>query len=259
MEYDVTIKAHPKDYYKLDFVLDSLIFLHPQPENVYIISPDGFVPDNKKYFDKIVAVKDSQIIPNINKNNLNYRKNWTWQNIVSILQDVTKNDLYLDIQADNFFINDIELFDINGKPNIFRSTQNSINNDGHPPYFNFNKNVFNLERKWNGYSYIIEFMLYDKKILKDFFNKNFESSDKLLNKIYENINESSYLGDQEFYGNLIDNHYKNHYNFINNFPIVLDGSHKDVSIDFIKQYSINIKNTNPEIVAFSYHTWRITE
>ena len=41
-KYDVVIKSHPKDYYKLDLVVESLQYLNPQPENVYILTPDGF-------------------------------------------------------------------------------------------------------------------------------------------------------------------------------------------------------------------------
>jgi len=33
-KYDVVIKAHYKDYHKLDLVVDSLKYLNPEPENI---------------------------------------------------------------------------------------------------------------------------------------------------------------------------------------------------------------------------------
>ena len=44
MKYDVVIKAHEKDYHKLSLVVNSLQYLNPQPESVYIVSSDGFRP-----------------------------------------------------------------------------------------------------------------------------------------------------------------------------------------------------------------------
>jgi len=259
MDYDVTIKSHPKDYHKLDLVVESLSFLSPQPKNIYIISPDGFLPKSKKYKDMLVAVKDSEIIPSINRDNFIQRKNWAWQNTVSILQDVTENDLYLDVQSDNFFTKKIELFEPDGTPKLFRSTVNLNNVRGWSPYFIFNKKVFNLDKGWVGYSYIIEFMLYDKKILKDFYSNKFDSIENLLSKMYENTNKSSYLGDQEFYGNLIESLYPSRYSFVDSTPVILDGSESDVTVEFLKEYTKNIQELHPEIVAFSYHTWRTTE
>jgi len=259
MNYDVTIKSHPKDYHKLNLVVESLSFLSPQPKNIYIISPDGFVPESEKYKDILVAVKDSEIVPNIDRDKFAERKNWAWQNSLSILQDITENDLYLDVQSDNFFIKEVELFDFEGKPKLFRSIQNLNNNAGWSPYFIFNKNVFDLDRTWNGYSYIIEFMMYDKKILKDFFINKFGSIDNLLLSMYENNNSFSYLGDQEFYGSLIESLYSSKYSFVDNTPVILDGSNNDISAEFLKKYEDKVKKMYPETIAFSYHTWRITE
>lgn len=258
MDYDVMIKSHPKDYHKLNLVIDSLSFLSPQPKNIYIVSPDGFKPDNEKYGHMIKTVKDSEVFPNIDRERFKYRKNWQWQNCVSILQDFTENDLYLDVQADNFFTKEIELFDSSGKPRIFRSIANGSNDWGHPPYFIFNKIIFNLDR-WDGkHSYIIEFMLYDKKILKDFFlnmsgNKTVED---LLEKFYKYINKKCYLADQELYGNIIEKIYSNEYCFIDNTPIKLYGSHNEISYEELKAGYEEIRTLYPELIAFSFHTWR---
>ena len=112
---------------------------------------------------------------------------------------------------------------------------------------------------WNEYSYIIEFMMYDKKILKDFFINKFGSIDNLLLSMYENNNSFSYLGDQEFYGSLIESLYSSKYSFVDNTPVILDGSNNDITAEFLKKYEDKVKEMYPETIAFSYHTWRRTE
>jgi len=48
--YDVTIKAHEKDYHKLKLVVNSLQYLNPQPKNTYIIE---FMMYNKILLNKL--------------------------------------------------------------------------------------------------------------------------------------------------------------------------------------------------------------
>ena len=145
-KYDVVIKSHPKDYYKLDLVVESLQYLNPEPENIYILTPDGFYPKNTSYDSKIVYITDDQVSPFIDRSRLTHRPNWNWINLVSILQTFTSNDLYLDVQSDNFFVKEVNLFNSEGLPRIFQSSYNNINNIGHPPYFNFSQNVFDIPK-----------------------------------------------------------------------------------------------------------------
>jgi hypothetical protein len=255
MKYDVTIKAHEKDYYKLDLVVDSLKFLNPQPENIYIISPNGFLPNVEKYNNKLKAVLDKDVIPFIDKNRLKYRPNWTWINLVSILQDFTENDLYFDVQSDNFFTRPIDLFDENGKPKLFQSTTNPNNNYGWPQYFNFSKKVFDLEKISMGYSHIIEFIMYDKKLLKKIFEK-YNSYEEMMDYIYDNINENSYPADQEIFGNLVEKYFKESYSFVPNAPIYLAGTHEiNTDKNFLEQYIQAVQTQLPNAIACSYHTW----
>jgi hypothetical protein len=128
MKYDVVIKAHNKDYHKLELVVDSLQYLNPEPESIYILTQDGFYPKNTIFDEKIVFIKDEQVTPYIDRSRLTHRPNWNWINLVSILQEFTENDLYLDVQSDNFFTKPIDLFDDQGRPKLFQSTVNPGNN-----------------------------------------------------------------------------------------------------------------------------------
>ncbi len=251
--YDVIIKSHPKDYYKLDLVVESLCYLNPQPDNVYILSPDGFYPKNTSYESKIIPIKDEEVTPFIDRKRLEHRPNWNWINLVSILQEFTKNNLYFDVQSDNFFLKQIDLFNSSGKEKIFRSSFNEINNIGHKQYFNFSEKVLDIPKFNTGYSYIIEFLLYDKSKLKKLFEK-YSNTEELLEACYNNINSESYPADQEIYGNLMEKYYSSECEFVSNFPIVNKGHHVAPSRDELIEF-INFYKTENKVFACSYHTY----
>jgi hypothetical protein len=256
MKYDVVIKAHNKDYHKLELVVDSLKYLNPEPENIYILTQDGFYPKNTIFDEKIVFIKDEQVTPYIDRSRLTHRPNWNWINLVSILQEFTENDLYLDVQSDNFFTKPIDLFDDQGRPKLFQSTVNPGNNKGHRPYFEFSENVFGLEKVSDGYSYIIEFLMYDRKLLKELFKK-FSSTEEMLEVIYSNVNDNSYPADQEIFGNLVEKHFPEKYCFVPNAPVYLDGvgDGLNVSQEYLKEYIKQVKIQRPDVIACSHHTW----
>lgn len=253
-KYDIVIKSHPKDYYKLQLVIESLGFLNPEPENIYILTPDGFYPKNTSFDSKIIYISDDQVTPIIDRNRLKQRPNWNWINIVSLFQTFTENDLYFDIQADNFFLKPLNLFDDSGRPRLFQSSENGINNEGHRPYFQFSERVFNLPKMNKGYSYIIEFLMYDRKILKKLFD-GYSSFDIILEKIYTSIDAESYPADQEIFGNLVEKYFLDNYEIVPNFPIKIKGSHIAPSYSELIQYIGEIKKTYPEAYTCSYHTW----
>lgn len=251
--YDVVIKSHPKDYEKLDLVVDSLKYLNPQPENIYILTPDGFYPKGTRYEDRIIFITDEQVSPFIDRNRLTHRPNWNWINLVSILQEFTKNDLYLDVQSDNFFVKPIDLFDKEGRPRIFQNSYNTINNEGHPAYFNFQERVFNIPKMKKGYSYIIEFMLYDRTKLKKLLD-GYTDVDNLLESCYSNTNNDSYPADQEIFGNLLEKHFSNDYEFVPDYPVVHYGTHLQPSRSQLIQFIEDTKRKEKYSVC-SYHTF----
>jgi hypothetical protein len=252
-KYDVVIKSHPKDYYKLDLVVESLHYLNPQPENVYILTPDGFYPKNTSYDSKIIYITDDEVIPAIDRKKLKHRPNWNWINLVTILQSFTQNHFYLDVQSDNFFIKKIDLFDSSGKPRIFQSTFNDINNAGHKPYFNFSEKVFDIPKINEGYSYIIEFVLYDRRKLSKLFEK-YTDIDDLLEACYCSVTNESYPADQEIYGNLLEKHFSSEYEFVPSFPILHKGTHIPPSRQELEDF-INFYKNQDNLFACSYHTY----
>ena len=253
-KYDVVIKSAPKDYFKLNLVVDSIRYLNPQPSKIYILSKDGYKPKGTDYETKLYNVSDSDIVPFIDRSKLNHRPNWNWINLVSLFQDFTEQDYYFDIQSDNFFLKEIDLFDENGTPRIFRSTVNPANVNGWKPYFNFSEKVFDLPKISNGFSYIIEFLMYNKNHLKKLVEM-YDSFDSMMDVIYSNINNDSYPADQEIFGNLAEKYFGDEYTFVDNFPVHFTGTEGSPRIEDIIQYIVAVKTQIPQTVSCAYHTW----
>lgn len=252
--YDVVIKAHPKDYFKLDEVIDRLEFLNPMFENIYLVSPDGYIP-SCKYTDLIIPVRDEEVIPKIDKDRFSHRPNWAWVNLVSLTQEFTKNDLYFDVQSDNFFTKQIDLFTSDGKPKLFKTVVNPNNNFRWFGYFDFSRDVFGIDKITYGSSFIIEFMMYDKKKLSKLF-ENFSDKNEMLEIAYEKIDEKHYPADQEIYGNLIEKYFSNDYEIVGPVQTILTGDELlDQNFDRVRDYIDVVENTYPDAVACSYHTW----
>lgn len=252
--YDVVIKAHPKDYFKLNEVINRLEFLNPMFENIYLVSPDGHIPSSK-YTDLIIPIKDEEVNPKIDKSKFLHRPNWAWVNLVSLTQEFTKNDLYFDVQSDNFFTKSIDLFNLAGKPRLFKTAVNPNNNSRWSGYFNFSRDVFGIDKITYGSSYIIEFMMYDKNKLIKLFD-NFKDKNEMLEEAYKKIDDYNYPADQEIYGNLIEKHFKNDYEIVGPIQTILSGDELlDQDFERVRSYIDMVERTYPDSAACSYHTW----
>lgn len=255
--YDVTIKAHPKDYYKLPYVIASLKHLKPRFDNIYIVSPDGHIPDSV-FKNKIIPVKDDQATPFIDKGRFSHRYNWCWVNMLSLTQEFTNNDLYFDVQADNFFLKDIELFSEDGRPRLFKTKANPNNNNIWPGYFNFSKSVFGIDKVTLGSSYIIEFIMYDRNKLKSLYEPY--TKEVMLEKVYKEVNPNSYPADQEIFGNLIESRFPDSYEIIGPVETYLSGdTNRDEDINRTLEYITEVKSKHPDAMACSHHTYWMPE
>jgi len=252
--YDVVIKSHKKDYYKLPYVISSLKHLRPAFDNIYLVSEDGYVPDCD-FMDKIIPIKDKEVAPYIDKSRFKYRYNWAWVNMLSLTQEFTKNDLYFDVQADQIFLKDIELFDGGGRPRIFTTKANMANNGEWTPYFNFSRDMFGIDKITHGSSYIIEFMMYDKNKLKKLY-ENYESKQSMIELSYESINPNSYPADQEIFGNLIEKDFSDQYEIVGPIETYITGKFagENDPHEFLK-YIEGIKQNYPNAIACSFHTY----
>lgn len=234
MKYDAVILSHPKDYNKLPFCLESLQYLDPYPENIYVISPD------KHNIDGVTSILDPEAI-GIYVDEIEYKRPfWILQQLLGLYQRFTVNDTYMVIDGDIMFNRKLAF---SGKTFFISDREQH-----HVPYFNFMSDYFKLEKKVD-YTFINDFMIFDKKIC-DHFLPPLKEFVKDLNKWLQD--EKYLLADYELYGNWVNNNLPGEY-----------------SVRFTKQKTMGqfamwdteqlkiLKNvmSNVPVDLFSVHTW----
>lgn len=251
MKYDVLIKSAPKDYIKLPLVINSLENLNPQPENVYVLSPDGVIPECNY---EVIPVKDEEVFPNFNKNSIKFRPNWCWATFVALFQKFTKNDLYLDVQSDNVFLRPINLFEGN-TPKFFISP---THNQHHGPYFVFMEKMFSLKKELPGReSFIIDFMLYNRILTQKLLNSYDDNIYTFLRKASEVINGNCHPTEQDTYGNFCLTHYPDEYIIKKEIGTMMFGKNypKGFTVDEMRNHIHHAIKNHSNIVSISFHTW----
>jgi len=243
MKMDVIIKSHPKDYVKLPYVIDSIKYVNPQPENIYLINPDRYSPLQDS---RITVLKDSEVMPGIDRNKLSYRPSWLFAVIMAVWNDITENDYYLDIDSDNFFVNPIDFFE-DEHPIFWMSPEHS-----HycKPYFRFSEKLYGFGRLGTD-SFIIDFMLYNKQIARE-MRKDYKTFAEFYDRICELTTPECYIADKEIYPNYCLKYYPDLYR-IKNTHVILQGRKHPANYE--SQEIKNILTPQYNEVAITLHTW----
>jgi hypothetical protein len=248
-KYDIVLVAHEKDFNNLKFIVKyaekNLSF-----DSIHLILSER----GGREFDENQISKNTSRpvykhietdILKIDKSKLKYRPNWIYQMLLKMLQNVTQNDNFLVIESDCIILNNLNFFE--EEKNIFYLGVNQ----NHKPYFNFNTKLLNIGREFN-YSFISEFMMYNKTIINDLIIKsNSKTKEEFINKIYDLVDEDCYPADYELYGNF---YFKYHadkfiFKFLNmDFNGKENSSWTDEEIEFLIE-----KNKEKDMVCF--HTW----
>lgn len=244
-EYDILIVSHKKDFFKIPFLIESIKKNIIGYSKIHIIANDFL--DLK---DKDVVIHYEKDIINLNLSEIKWRSNWIFQQILKLLQNVTK-EWYLVIDSDVYINKKINPF-LNNKPNFFITN----NNQYHQPYFNFLKKL-NIYKKSNN-TYISDMMLFNQKLILDIFEKNnILLIDDILSILCDN-NENMELSEFELYGNFIETYYPDLYNRININCKSIGKGVEGINNDFwdIKsiQKFIN-ENINGPYDLLAYHSW----
>lgn len=200
--YDILILATHKDYNKLNYLYNSILknFEVKNINKIYCVVPT--LPDN--LIPNINYVLDSEI--NINKNEINFRSNWVFQQYVKLFQQFTL-DRYLVIDADVIFLKKINVFE-NNKINFFigyDATKYIIQ------FFNYSNKMLGIG-KYFDFSFISEIMFFERQIIKEMVLSKYNNIEDFIHKSNEIINENFIISEYELYGNYIYKHHKDLYN-----------------------------------------------
>lgn len=249
--YDVMIQAAPKDYHKVALVVNSLKWLCPQPNGIYIISPDGYMLSGTDYDNRLIWVTDAEVMPGCDRSKLKYRPNWCFQSLMKLVQDVTAQDWYLSVDADNFYVKPLSLFSAGGKGRFFMSPQHM---GYHEPYWRFSRKVFGLERVAPG-RLTIDFMLYNKRLTREMF-ADYGSLVALFERYCEIVDHECYLNEQDQYANWCLRYHPETYELVMGVPVRLYGREypHNWTVEDI-QAVLSDPHKVGDAVAVTCHTW----
>lgn len=237
MKYDLIIPCAEKDYVKLPICIEKCMEnLRPAPENVYIICKFPL-----RLAGTEVIVEDS--VFEFGAADIKYKRpHWIYQQIIKLCQDFTVNDYYFCVDADIFFLKPLELFK-KDKP-VFHLTLPQH----HEPYFNFMKEVFDLEKQVD-HSFIADFTMFNKKICREFI----PDARWFLEVINQCVSDDCLVGEPEIYGNYLAKHYPGSYH-INKLNALMSGRYMPC---FYRSEEIRDKiDTAPEDVdLIALHSW----
>jgi hypothetical protein len=249
-KYDIVIVSHEKDFNNIKFIVEY------SQKNLNFDSIHLILSERKKFndlyllkslTDKPVHLHMESDVLQIDKDRIKHRPNWIYQMMLKIFQNVTDNDDFLIVESDCLILNQINFFE-EGRTNLFL-----CRDQNHTPYFNFNM-LLGFGREYN-HSFISEFMMYNKTIVKDLLTKsNCKNVNDFLEIVYNNTNNNCYPADYELYGNFCYKYHKDKFNL------------KHLNYNFIGREStqkpfwnddeiINLINSNKDKDVISFHTW----
>lgn len=246
--YDIVIVAHEKDFNNIKFIVEHAS-INLKFDSIHLILSDR---QEYKDMDLLSSLSKNPIychlesnVLNIDKNKIKHRPNWIYQMLLKMFQNVTKNDNFLVIEADCVILNSLTFF--NEDRAIFYLGRDHY----HQQYYNFNNKLLGIGREYN-HSFISEFMMYDKKIIRELLNKTkCNSINDFLELIYLYVDNNTYPSDYDLYGNFYYSNYPNNFETkILNFH--MSGRYSNHwSNDEIKE----LINTHKDKDAISFHCW----
>jgi len=252
-KYDIVIVAHEKDFNNIKFIVENAV-KNLTFDSIHLILSERTeykdLDTLKTYTNKPIRVHKESDVLIVEKSKLGYRPNWIYQMFLKIFQDVTENDNFLIIESDTIILKPLSFFE--GGKTIFYLGRDQ----NHKPYFDFNHKVFGFGREYP-HSFISEFLMYDKKIVKNMLQLlECETPNDFMEIVYKNTNPNCYPADYELYGNFVAKYHKDKFTtkklnsnfFGRRFEVSPFWSNNEIS-DLI--YKSDGKD------ALSFHTWKV--
>ena len=238
---DMVIPAAPKDYNKLPYVIDA-VREHLDIEQIHIIVSD-FTPMQPRT--GVFYHQDEHVLP-YDRTLIKHRPNWIFQMLLKMLQDVTRSDWFLVIDADIIINRRINLWNKDGIPIL-----NLGRNQYCKPYFEFNKQILGYGRVLD-WSFLSECTLYNKSLVKEMI----PDMDSFWDKLVRITSKECHLGDAEMYGSFIMHEYPGLYE-LQHLNVMYRGKHdKHIWTDKeIRSALQSIRSSHSDAHLISLHSW----
>jgi hypothetical protein len=193
-KYDIVIVSHEKDFNNIKHIIEHCD-INLEFDSIHLIVSDR-VPYTDMELLQTLTTKPINLhletnVLTVDKSRLKHRPNWIYQMLLKIFQDVTINDNFLVIESDCVILKDLKFF--NEDKTIFYLGRDHY----HQQYYNFNQKLLGIGREYN-HSFISEFMMYDKKVVKELLNKtNCNTVKDFLELVYSYVDNDCYPSDYD--------------------------------------------------------------
>jgi len=198
---DAVIPAAPKDYSKLPYVVDHLR-RHVQVDTIHLITPSATGYE----WDGVVEHRDRAVLP-YDRDELPYRPNWIYQQLLKLFQDVTEHDWYLVVDADTIVARDLPLWNEAGQPILYLGRDQY-----HGAYFHFNKEMLGFGKVYN-HSFLSECTFYSKALVREMLEYMGLDRDGFWERLKEIVHIGCCPAESELYGSYVYHEYPDLYEF----------------------------------------------
>jgi len=211
---DAFIPCTYKDFNKLEFLLPSLVRYVKELKDIYLCVPDK---NTIKFPEEIAGHKifvysDFDILPNANIDKCKFRKNWIFQQLLKLCQNVTTTEYNLVIDSDLVLVNDFPLFK-DGKPIQYIGPYQNVK-----CYFNFFER-FSCGDFGKVYpeSFTADLMLPRRKFIEEMLIRYGYNVDSFVDFTLENTLYTGdeingyFINEQELYASYVEKYHPNVY------------------------------------------------
>lgn len=205
-QYDVLMLVAEKDIQRANLCLESLKFLVPAPHGVYVITPSGKLPGMKDQIAglNVFYLKDDDVLKV--PRDKGFYPNWTYQQCVKLMQDVTPCRWYMSIDSDVIFLKRFPV----------------MTKDRRPIFWNFSFAKFTtydimLRKAWGvskiiDHSMICHIMMFNKDLCEDLLGlfllrhpneSGVTDQEHFFRWMIENQTEDIQMAEPEIYANFV--------------------------------------------------------
>jgi hypothetical protein len=245
---DLLLPAAPKDYVKIPHVIAAVAKHIPEVERVCLVTPE---PINYTKLHGLIVdcYTDAEVLPpGYDRSIIGWRPNWTSQQFIKLLQNVTDTEYWLTIDADTFFNQRVPFFTDDGKPILWRGLDQF-----HAPYFGFNIAFLSIGKMHDG-SFLSECTLYKRSIMDELV-ESVGGRDEFIRKAIEIINTGKgHPADAEIYAAYVLTHYPDLYE-IRKLKQIVNGRYGtgEYTEREIAEECRKLEREN--VQTFSLHSW----
>jgi len=174
--FDIFLVAAPKDYGKLPYVIKSIKDHVHGYENMYLTTPKELP---KEFYIPIsnypIHYRTDNVVLDFDPYNLDFRKNWVFQQLLKLFQNETKNEWYFVCDTDVVLLKDLPLWE--GECPIWYYGLEQYNE----PYFRFSQKMFGYGRIAS-HTFIGDLFFFNKKLVSEMLNSGGYDKERFLDK-----------------------------------------------------------------------------